>query len=261
MLASSAGCRRALHASGSDRQRTARVSREFKSDGVQGERPEGRPLRVHRNNGSRRALGPPHAAEPAMKFVLSLLRQAEGKVARREPSGAVRLPRVLDRRPRLLPERHPHLPLRRPARQRPGRRRAGPATTAPGRAWSGSRASASTSSTRTTTAASRARTWASRRSCGPRTTWGCWSRSRSRISATTTGRPPTPIKTNGYARHAEFYVARGAEPSVGRGLLHEPQRHRLRRGHEPRPDRRPPRSRATSGRGTTPSSPCAPRRS
>ena len=35
--------------------------------------------------------------------------------------------------------------------------------------------------------------------------------------------------------------ARGGEPSVGGLLLHEPQRHRLRRGHEPGPDRRHPR--------------------
>ena len=48
-------------------------------------------------------------------------------------------------------------------------------------------------------------------------------------------------RTNGYARHAEFYVRAGPEPSVGRRLQHEPQRDRLRRGHEPRPDRRPQR--------------------
>ena len=34
-------------------------------------------------------------------------------------------------------------------------------------------------------------------------------------------------------RHAEFYVRVAAEPSVGRDLLDEPQRHRLQRGHEP----------------------------
>ena len=54
---------------------------------------------------------------------------------------------------------------------------------------------------------------------------------------------------------------RGREPSVGRLLLHEPQRHRLRRGHEPGHDRRPPRpARPVVGR-TTPSWPCGPRRS
>ena len=50
----------------------------------------------------------------------------------------------------------------------------------------------------------------------------------------------TPTEKNGYARHAEFYVRVAREPSV-RGLLrHEPQRHRLRRGHEPGHDRRHP---------------------
>jgi hypothetical protein len=36
--------------------------------------------------------------------------------------------------------------------------------------------------------------------------------------------------------------ARGSESSIGCGLQHEPQRDRLRRGHESRSDRRPPRS-------------------
>ena len=49
--------------------------------------------------------------------------------------------------------------------------------------------------------------------------------------------PPDADQNNGYARHAEFYVRAGAEPSLRRGLRHEPQRHRLRRGHEPRHDR------------------------
>ena len=115
-----------------------------------------------------------------------------GQGAGHRLAGAVRLSRVLDRGPRLLPQRHPHLSLGRAAGQRADRRRRWPPTTPPARAWSGSRASASTSSIRTTTAASRARIWASRRSCGRPTTWGCWSRSRSRTSATTTGRRPTP---------------------------------------------------------------------
>ena len=33
--------------------------------------------------------------------------------------------------------------------------------------------------------------------------------------------------TNGYSRHAEFYVGRGSKSPVSRGLFHEPQRHRL----------------------------------
>ena len=45
---------------------------------------------------------------------------------------------------------------------------------------------------------------------------------------------PDADRDNGYARHAEFYVRVAAEPSVGRLLLHEPQRDRLRRRHESR---------------------------
>ena len=44
------------------------------------------------------------------------------------------------------------------------------------------------------------------------------------------------------------------EPSLSRLLRHEPQRDRLRGGHESGPDRRPPRSPYTWRRGTTPAS-------
>ena len=54
---------------------------------------------------------------------------------------------------------------------------------------------------------------------------------------------------------------RGGEPSVGGVLLDEPQRHRLRRGHEPGPDRRHPQRPRASGPRTTSSGPCGPRRS
>ena len=54
---------------------------------------------------------------------------------------------------------------------------------------------------------------------------------------------------------------RRRQSPVGRLLLHQPQRLRLRPGHEPRPDRRRPRPAGPMGAATTPSSPCGPRRS
>ena len=82
----------------------------------------------------------------------------------------------------------------RAAGQRPGRRGVGHLRRRQGEPAAPEEPSASTWSTRTTTAASRGRTSASRKSCGPPTTWACSSRSRSRTSASTTGRPPTPTR-------------------------------------------------------------------
>ena len=44
---------------------------------------------------------------------------------------------------------------------------------------------------------------------------------------------PDADRTNGYAQHAAFYTHVAGEPSLDRFLPHEPQRHRLQRGHEP----------------------------
>ena len=248
-----AGRGRAVRAARRDHATAADRSREFTEPGRS--RPptsqDGR-VRVHRQVEARPALGPPHAGEP---------RTTLQRLARSTPAGRCSTPAGptrfgfrefwIDGRDFYL-NGTPHLPLRRPARQRPDRRRARPATPAPGRRSSGSRASASTSSTRTTTAASRARTSSFAEILRAADDVGMLVALSQPHFATTTGRRPTPTRTTATPAHAEFYVARRREPSVGRLLRHEPQRDRLRRGHEPRPDRRPPATRATPGPRTTP---------
>ena len=51
---------------------------------------------------------------------------------------------------------------------------------------------------------------------------------------------PAAEENNGYAQPCRVLRPRGRQPSVGGLLFHEPQRHRLRRGHEPGHDRRHP---------------------
>ena len=72
---------------------------------------------------------------------------------------------------------------------------------------------------------------------------------------------PAAAEKNGYAHHARFYVrVAGSHPS--RGLLRdEPQRDRLRRGHEPGHDRRHPKRPRASGPPTTSRGPWRPKRS
>ena len=59
---------------------------------------------------------------------------------------------------------------------------------------------------------------------------------------------PDADQNNGYARIAEFYVRAAQQSSVRGRLCHEPQCDRLRRRHEPRSDRRHPRSARHDGR-------------
>ena len=65
---------------------------------------------------------------------------------------------------------------------------------------------------------------------------------------------------NGYARARGVLRPRGRKPSVGGDVLHEPQRHRLRRGQQPGHDRRHPGPAARLVRNSA-KWPCVPRRS
>ena len=170
-----------------------------------------------------------------------LAARREGQGAGRRAPGAFRLPRVLDRWPRLLSERHPHLPLRRPARQCPGRRGLGHLRQRPARAWSALKSFGINF------------VYTHNYGCEPGShlSFAEILRAADDVGMLVSfsqphfghydWKAPDADRTNGYARHAEFYVRAAAEPSVRRRLLHEPQRHRLRRGHEPGHDRRPAR--------------------
>ena len=209
--------------------------RRVHEQAVQGRRPEGRPHRRSPRNGSPRSSGTSTRRRTPYDVERVAASRPAGKLLDAGPARALRLPRVLDRRPGFLPERHAHLPLRRAAGQRPGRRRAATYDGAEETPAAAARASASTSSTPTTTAASRASHLSFAEILRAADDVGMLVSFSQPHFGQYDWKAADADATNGYARHAEFYVRAAAEPSVGRVLLHEPQRHRLRRGHEPGP--------------------------
>ncbi len=201
-----------------------------------------------------------HTPQNQYEVAVSLVDDG-GKRARRGPAGAVRLPRVLDRRPRLLPQRHAHLPLRAAAGQRPGRRGRGQL-----RGGEGEPAAAEEHRHQLRLHPQlRLRAGHApelrRRSCGPPTTWACSWPSRSRTSASTTGRRPTPTRTTATpATPSSTCAWRGSHPSV---VFYSMSHNATGYAEDMNPDmidgihsRREP-----VGRTTTSSGPCGPRRS
>ena len=171
-----------------------------------------------------------------------------GKAARYRAARAVRVPRVLDRRPRLLPERHA-------ASSSPPCRWTMPRSARRWPTYDGARESLERLKSfginfvythnygcEPGSHLSFAEILRAADDVGmlvalsqPHFTHYDWKRARRR--------PEQRLRA---ARRV--LRPRGAEPSVGRRLRHEPQRHRLRRGHEPGHDRRHPATRASPGR-------------
>ncbi len=194
--------------------------------GVQGKQPQGRPHRRYGEVEARETLGHPHAAEHLRRgrFAGGGRRQTAG----RGPARAFRVPRVLDRWPGFLLERQPHLALVRPAGQCPDRGRAGQLQGREGEL-----------------AAAQGKRHQLRLHAQLRLQSGLVhqlrrdfaGRGRRRGARFLLAAAQRPLRLESVRRRQGQRLrpscgisrARCAEPSVGRVLLHEPQRHRLYR--------------------------------